>query len=245
MSSNLPISARVRPNSEAAPWVIDEIRDLEARTDRLEDALRTLLPLLARDEDRAVTGIFGGDTLDAIDAARAAIEASANSRNEEESMACKSDDDLSDEALWAGIAAGMITPAHIAQPTVAEQDQINAEAAIRSIYGTPSVPLPNDLLLIAGVARSALLRRNGGVVTDAQREAHGAIVVALTRLYLAEKGYEDPKDANIALLVTCMARSEQLARVLREVIEAIEFTPLGVRAIKALEDARAALEGAK
>ncbi len=58
------------------------------------DALRTLLPLLARDEDRAVTGIFGSDTLDAIDAARAAIEASANSRNEEESMACKSDDDL-------------------------------------------------------------------------------------------------------------------------------------------------------
>ena len=108
------------------------------------DALRTLLPLLARDEDRAVTGIFGSDTLDAIDAARAAIEASANSRNEEESMACKSDDDLSDEALWAGIAAGMITPAHIARPTVAEQDQINAESAIRSIYGTPSAPLPND-----------------------------------------------------------------------------------------------------
>ena len=108
------------------------------------DALRTLLPLLARDEDRAVTGIFGGDTLDAIDAARAAIEASANSRNEEESMACKSDDDLSDEARWAGIAAGMITPAHIARPTVAEQDQINAESAIRSIYGTPSAPLPND-----------------------------------------------------------------------------------------------------
>ena len=165
------------------------------------DALRTLLPLLARDEDRAVTGIFGGDTLDAIDAARAAIEASANSRNEEESMACKSDDDLSDEALWAGIAAGMITPAEKAQlraeidrlqssvtasasafaaleavaaearrndaiamswigeakraisyegdmpgfiealralkaqPTVAEQDQINAESAIRSTEG--------------------------------------------------------------------------------------------------------------
>ena len=132
-----------------------------------------------------------------------------------------------------------------AQPTVAEQDQINAEAAIRSIYGAQSVPLPNDLLLIAGTARSALLRRNGGVVTDAQREAHGAIVVALTRLYLAEKGHEDPKDANIALLVTCMARSEQLARVLREVIEAIEFTPLGVRAIKALEAARAVLGGAE
>ena len=49
-----------------------------------------------------------------------------------------------DEALWAGIAAGMITPAHIARPTVAEQDQINAESAIRSIYGTPSAPLPND-----------------------------------------------------------------------------------------------------
>lgn len=37
------------------------------------DALRALLPLLARDEDRAVTGIFGGDTLNAIDAARALI----------------------------------------------------------------------------------------------------------------------------------------------------------------------------
>ena len=61
------------------------------------------------------------------DALRAAIEASANSRNEEESTACKSDDDLSDEALWAGIAAGMITPAHIARPTVAEQEEIEKE----------------------------------------------------------------------------------------------------------------------
>ena len=62
------------------------------------------------------------------------------------------------------------------------------------------------------------------------------------RLCLAEKGHEDPKDANVALLVTYTARSEQLARVLREVIEAIEFTPLGVRTIKALEAARVALE---
>lgn len=123
MSSNLPISARVRPNSEAAPWVIDEIRRLEARADRLASALRNLLPLLARDEDRAVTGVFGGDTLDAIDAARAAIEASANSRNGEESMTCNSD-----EALWAEIAAGMITPTHIAhgkaKPTPDAVEQI-------------------------------------------------------------------------------------------------------------------------
>lgn len=37
------------------------------------DTLRALLPLLARDEDRAVTGIFGGDTLNAIEAALALI----------------------------------------------------------------------------------------------------------------------------------------------------------------------------
>jgi hypothetical protein len=38
------------------------------------DALRALLPLLARDEDRAVTGVFDGDTLDAIEAALALID---------------------------------------------------------------------------------------------------------------------------------------------------------------------------
>ena len=44
-----------------------------------------------------------------------------------------------------------------ASMSVAEQDQINAEAAIRSIYGTPNAPLPNNPLLIAGAVRNATL----------------------------------------------------------------------------------------
>jgi hypothetical protein len=52
---------------------------------------------------------------------------------------------------------------------------------------TPSIPLPNDLLLIAHYAREALMRRDGGLVTEPSREAHRAIVAALTQMYLAEQ----------------------------------------------------------
>lgn len=34
-----PLSTRIRPNSEAAPWVIEEVRQLEAEIELLRDAL--------------------------------------------------------------------------------------------------------------------------------------------------------------------------------------------------------------
>lgn len=165
------------------------------------DALRALLPLLAaRDEDRAVTGAFGGDTLNAIEAALALIEASANSRNGEESMACKSDDDHSDEALWAGVAAGMITPAHIAPPCKA-------------------LPPPNDL---EASIRDTIAHFIGG-----------------------DDLAKDAADAVLEIVRPLAERSDRLECALREVKEAVEFTPLGVRGIKALQAARAALEELK
>lgn len=33
----VPLSGRIRPNSEAAPWVIEEVRKLEAEVERLRD----------------------------------------------------------------------------------------------------------------------------------------------------------------------------------------------------------------
>ena len=34
------LSTRIRPNSEAAPWVIEEVRQLEAEVERLRDVVR-------------------------------------------------------------------------------------------------------------------------------------------------------------------------------------------------------------
>ena len=33
------LSARIRPDTEAAPWVIEEVRKLEAEVERLREAL--------------------------------------------------------------------------------------------------------------------------------------------------------------------------------------------------------------
>lgn len=35
----MSLSERVRPNSEAAPWVVDEIKGLEAEVKRMEDVI--------------------------------------------------------------------------------------------------------------------------------------------------------------------------------------------------------------
>jgi hypothetical protein len=38
-----PLSERIRPNSEAAPWVIDEVKKLEKQVGHLLDLSKTLL----------------------------------------------------------------------------------------------------------------------------------------------------------------------------------------------------------
>lgn len=39
----MSVSARIRPNSEAAPWVIEEVRKLEAEVKRLRDLIDTVI----------------------------------------------------------------------------------------------------------------------------------------------------------------------------------------------------------
>lgn len=39
MTKKILLSQRVRPNSEAAPWVIEEIKELEAKNTELEATL--------------------------------------------------------------------------------------------------------------------------------------------------------------------------------------------------------------
>ena len=34
MSTRVPLSKRIRPNSEAAPWVVDEVKELEQESER-------------------------------------------------------------------------------------------------------------------------------------------------------------------------------------------------------------------
>ena len=136
------MQARLDLIAAANPAAISELLDRLEAAEKERDALRNEIACVKEVEfprkAQAVADAWKGKCkrLEVErDALRAAIKASASSRNEEGAMACKSDDGLSDEALWAGIAVGMITPAHIARPTIAEQDQINAEAAIHSIYG--------------------------------------------------------------------------------------------------------------
>jgi hypothetical protein len=48
-----PLSERIRPNSEAAPWVIDEVKKLEELNKEMMDVLRTVHSMI-HDHD------FGG-----------------------------------------------------------------------------------------------------------------------------------------------------------------------------------------
>ncbi len=41
-----PLSERIRPNSEAAPWVIDEVKELEEQNKEMLKALKKLLPIV-------------------------------------------------------------------------------------------------------------------------------------------------------------------------------------------------------
>lgn len=38
----MSLSDRIRPNMEAAPWVIEEVKKLEAEVERLRNGLRTI-----------------------------------------------------------------------------------------------------------------------------------------------------------------------------------------------------------
>lgn len=64
----MSLSERIRPNVEAAPWVIDEVAKLEAERDRMLDALRLALASLEANSDEVPHG-FGGE----IEAVRRAI----------------------------------------------------------------------------------------------------------------------------------------------------------------------------
>ncbi len=39
----IPLSERIRPNSEAAPWVIEEVKVLEEQSEKMLDVLNKLL----------------------------------------------------------------------------------------------------------------------------------------------------------------------------------------------------------
>jgi len=43
VSVKTPLSERIRPNSEAAPWVIDEVKELEEQNEKMLVAFRVLL----------------------------------------------------------------------------------------------------------------------------------------------------------------------------------------------------------
>ena len=43
MKSKVPLSQRFRPNSEAAPYVVEEVKELEKEIDLLRDIIRHLL----------------------------------------------------------------------------------------------------------------------------------------------------------------------------------------------------------
>lgn len=45
-----PLSERIRPNSEAAPWVIDEVKKLEKQVENLLDLSKTLLQNIEPDK---------------------------------------------------------------------------------------------------------------------------------------------------------------------------------------------------
>jgi len=45
-----PLSERIRPNSEAAPWVIDEVKKLEKQVEHLLDLSKTLLQNIEPDK---------------------------------------------------------------------------------------------------------------------------------------------------------------------------------------------------
>lgn len=42
MSKKTKLSDRIRPNSEAAPWVIKEIKEIESEISRLTEALKDI-----------------------------------------------------------------------------------------------------------------------------------------------------------------------------------------------------------
>ena len=65
----MSLSERIRPNVEAAPWVVDEVAKLEAERDRMLGALRIALAALEANSDEVPHG-FGGE----IEAVRGAIE---------------------------------------------------------------------------------------------------------------------------------------------------------------------------
>ena len=49
-SVKTPLSERIRPNSEAAPWVIDEVKKLEKQVENLLDLSKTLLQNIEPDK---------------------------------------------------------------------------------------------------------------------------------------------------------------------------------------------------
>jgi cell division protein FtsB len=46
--SKVPLSQRIRPNSEASPWVVEEVRELEAEIDRLRKEIKKLREHITR-----------------------------------------------------------------------------------------------------------------------------------------------------------------------------------------------------
>ncbi len=50
-----PLSERIRPNSEADPWVIDEVKKLEKQVEHLLDLSKTLLQNI--EPDKFVNGV--------------------------------------------------------------------------------------------------------------------------------------------------------------------------------------------
>lgn len=49
----MPLSERIRPNSEAAPWVVDEVRELERKLAETEAELARVRQELEWTEDLA------------------------------------------------------------------------------------------------------------------------------------------------------------------------------------------------
>lgn len=285
------------------------------------DTLRALLPLLARDEDRAVTGIFGGDTLNAIEAALAligdddaddaslrhesekaqlraeidrlqlhltvsgsafsALEAAAAEARRNDAIAMSWISEAKHAIGYEGDMPGFIEalralkepagPEQVAHETrfsgdsclrmanlelagyrkrmreiatsmsVAEQDQINAEAAIRSIYGADADPWPTIVNGMITPAHTAPPCKAPPPPNDLEASIRDTIA----RFAATDDLAKDAADAVLEIVRPLAERSDRLECALREVIGAIEFTPLGVRGIKALQAARAALEGTK